>query len=31
MGKHFDSVEVQVEDGSGKFVCEWEDILEESD
>jgi hypothetical protein len=31
MGKHFDSIEVQVEDGSGKFVCEWEDILEESD
>ena len=31
MSQHLNEVEVQVEDGSGRFVCEWEDILEESD
>jgi hypothetical protein len=31
MGKHFNEVEIQIEDGSGKLMTEWEDILEESD
>jgi hypothetical protein len=31
MSKHLNEVEVQVEDGSGHLMSEWEDFLEESD
>jgi hypothetical protein len=31
MGKRFNEVEIQIEDGSGKLMTEWEDVLEESD
>lgn len=29
MSKHFDEVEVQVEDGSNRLMTEWEDLLED--
>lgn len=31
LGHNGEGVEVQVEDGNGKLMSEWEDFLEESD
>ena len=31
MSQHLNEVEVQVEDGNGHLISEWEDFLEESD
>ena len=31
LSKHLNEVEVQIEDGGGHLMSEWEDFLEESD